>query len=248
MKKLVLKCSLLLVGLLLIVGMVHAFAFPQLTRCVLIDFYDFEKEGALYYRKETPPDQLMKLKHYISIAESRVDSFWRERTSYPKYIYCHSEEDYLKFGVPFLSPAAANMRIHTYVIVHSSGVDSNILSHELSHTELFHRLGTFNRLKIPTWFDEGLAMQVDHRDYYSIDTLAQKSNHFRQLPDVKSMKTYSDFGKGSRAEIMLNYMTSKYVVQRWYSNEKLMTLIEQVNNGSSFEEAFQETQKPNKPI
>ncbi len=63
--------------------------------------------------------------------------------------------------------------------------DINILSHEISHTVLYRKIGWYRlHFKIPTWFDEGLAMQVDDRDYYSIDTLLNKKAAGLILPDV----------------------------------------------------------------
>ena len=138
-----------------------------------------------------------------------------------------------------MTPAAAIMHIGSYVVISKEGVDLDIISHELSHTELFERVGIFNRAtKIPAWFDEGLAMQVDHRSYYSIDTLRELTNNFQTLPDVTIHNDYQTFGSGSREVVMMNYRAAKYEVQQWYTPEKLEAFISQLNAGKSFNEAY----------
>lgn len=238
MKKM--KILIAFFGILFITaGVAHAFVFPQQTRCILIDFYDFEQEGNLYYRSGLDKNSKIELQAIIKNAEKRVAEFWGKKTTNPKFIYCENDADYLKFGVPFMTPAAANMKLGSYVVISKDGVDLDIVAHELSHTELYERIGFFNReFKIPTWFDEGLAMQVDLRSYYSIEDLKSKSNNFQNLPDVKTMNSFIEFGKGTRAAIMLNYSTAKYEVHNWYTPKKLKKFIKEINNGGDFETAF----------
>ena len=219
----------------------HAFIFPQETRCLLIDFYDFEKEGNLYFRENIDLETKIHLQNLIIQAETRVGEFWEEKKTNPKFIYCESDEDYLKFGAPFMTPAAAILKFGSYVVISKDGIDLDILAHEISHTELYTRIGFFNNLsEIPVWFSEGLAMQVDHRNYYSTDSLKVKSNGFQNLPKVKEMVSYNQFGVGPIDEIMLNYSTAKYEVGKWYSKEKLKTFVENINEKKSFEKAYGE--------
>lgn len=217
----------------------HALALPQPTRCLLIDFYDFDKEGEIYFRKDVSESSRGELKAIIKNAENRVARFWGEKTTNPKFIYCDTDDDFTAFGSPFSTPAATIMHIQSYIVISKDGADLDIISHELSHAELFARIGVINRnMKIPVWFDEGLAMQVDHRSYYSIDTLKSISNNFQSLPNVKNMEDYSTFGAGSREEIMMNYRTAKYEVANWYTPSKLDKFVQDLNNGKSFEEAY----------
>ncbi|MEM8524543.1 MAG: DUF1570 domain-containing protein [Bacteroidota bacterium] len=239
MKTQLFKKVLLIFSLLLVVtSVIHAIAFPQETRCILVDLYDFERTDNLYYRANVDNATINQLQNLIEQAEVRVADFWGEKTVEPKFIYCDTDEDYLKFGVPFLTPACANMKLGAYVVISNQGLSLDIIAHELSHTELYNRIGFFNRLrKIPTWFDEGLAMQVDWRNYYSTDSLKAKTN-FENLPAITQMQNPKQFGSGTREKIMLNYSTSKYLVEQWYSKEKLDRFIDRINDGASFREAY----------
>ena len=55
----------------------------------------------------------------------------------------------------------------TCVVFGPKGQSVDVVAHELMHAELVERVGYWQRLMhIPTWFDEGLAMQVDDRVRY----------------------------------------------------------------------------------
>ncbi len=222
------------------VGVAHAMVLSQATRCMLIDYYNFEKEGDLYYRAGLAPEKKEQLKQLISKAEERVALFWGERTAQPKFIYCENEEDFIKFGAPSHVPAAAILTFKSYVVINQNGVNLDILSHEISHTEFFERIGLINReLKIPTWFDEGLAMQVDLRGYYSLEELKKSTNNLEKLPDMNQYNSADKFFSGSHDEVILKYRTAKYEVGQWYSPVKLEKFIANIKEGYSFEEAYQ---------
>ena len=173
--------------------------------------------------------QLSKLK---SDAEKKVYEFWKDAGDINyKLIYCETEQDYENYGRAG-SPAVTNMKMGAYVVIPGNMFDVNILSHEISHTVLYRKIGWYRlHFKIPTWFDEGLAMQVDDRDYYSIDTLLNKKAAGIILPDVTQMDTPEKFHNGSTEQIMLNYSTAKYVVHEWLAKNSLNAFIESINKG-----------------
>ena len=71
------------------------------------------------------------------------------------------------------------------------------------------------------------------------DTLKVKSDNYRNLPDVKQFNKGGNFYEGTREQGILNYMTAKHVVKKWYTRQKLDKLITDLNAGKSFKEAFQ---------
>ena len=238
MRRKMIKVVALPVGLLVISGLAYAIIFPQASRCVLVAAYGFQNDGNLYYRPGLNHEKVMAIKSIIRQAEDRNAVFWGKKTGNPTYIYCDSDEDYRKFGSPMMTPAAAHLTFNSFVVFSQNGINVDIAAHEIAHTELYTRVGVLNRaLKIPIWFDEGLAMQLDHRHYYSLDTLAVRSGHFKDLPEVTKMDT-KQFFTGTKEQAMLNYMTAKYEVNKWYTLEKLEKLIWAINHGSDFETAF----------
>lgn len=219
--------------------MAHFFVFPQETRCILIDFANFKKQQNIYYRKEVSPATIQHLIQTKSAAEKKVINFWKEAASIRyKLIYCASGSDYKNYGQEGV-PAVTNIKLGAYVVIPKDIIDVNILSHEISHTVLYRNIGWWKwHFTIPTWFDEGLAMQVDDRDYYNLDTLLQKNRAGIILPDVTQMTTPEKFYSGTKAQVMLNYAVAKYVVHDWLKKNALKNFIESINKGNSFEKSY----------
>jgi hypothetical protein len=66
---------------------------------------------------------------------------------------------------PFMTPI---------IVLGPKGQNVNVAAHELAHAELSARTSVMLRsYRLPTWFDEGLAMQFDHRPNYSKAALAR---------------------------------------------------------------------------
>jgi len=79
------------------------------------------------------------------------------------------------------------------VMIGPNGQNVDVVAHEMAHAELFLRVGWLARwLQIPTWFDEGVAMQVDYRSRY--DLPAEK---IPNAGDVRALTTFSKFFSGN---------------------------------------------------
>ena len=237
----ILKRSLLVLLIFVPVSaMAHFFLFPQQTRSILIGFSDFKKEGRLYFNSNTPNSKIDSVRSLIQLASRRVTTFWGQKTCDPAFIYCDTESDFNKYGNPFPVPAVTHIKLGAHIVISKEGIDLDIIAHEMSHAELYERIGFYNwTFKIPTWFDEGLAMQNDHRDYYSEDTLKAKSDNYKNMPDVRKLVSGRQFNEtGTHEQVMLNYMAAKHEVKLWYTKEKLDKFIKDINAGKSFDEAF----------
>jgi|SRR5450631_4335032 len=240
LKKIIRRTVLIFLIVIPISAFAHFIFFPQQTRCILIDYSDFKKDGRLYFNNNTSQNTVDTVKHLIELASSRIAEFWGQKECNPKFIYCESNEDFKKYGSPYQVPALTHIKLGSYIVISNQGVDLDIIAHEISHAEFYERIGYYNwAFKIPRWFDEGLAMQNDNRSYYSEDTLKVKSNNYKSLPDVKKLKSGKQFSEeGSLDQIMLNFMTAKHEVKNWYTKEKLENFIADINSGKTFEQAY----------
>lgn len=222
-----------------IAAFAHFLIFPQQTRSILIDYSNFKKDGRLYFNPNTSQSKIDTIKSLMQQASLRVAAFWGEKTCNPKFIYCDNAADFKKYGSPYSAPALTHLKLGSYIVISNGGVNLDIIAHEMSHAEFYERIGFYNwSFKIPRWFDEGLAMQNDYRNYYSEDTLKARSDNYRKLPNVKNFKTDGQFYEGTGEQVMLNFMTARHEIKNWYSKKKLEKLIENLNSGKSFEEAF----------
>jgi len=237
--KRVLRTLLIFLSLIPVTAFAHFILFPQETRSILIDFSSFNKEGRLYFNRDTKNSSVRNIESLIDSASIRVSGFWGGRKANPKIIYCDQDKDFKYYSVSPGAPAVTYCKLGTYIVLSKVGVDLDIIAHEISHTELYSRVGFYEwTFVIPDWFKHGVAMQNDYRIYYSIDTLMARTDHFKNMPDIKQFKTGAPFYSGTIDQVMLRYMVAKYVVGRWYTPEKLDQLIEDLNSGKSFEESF----------
>jgi hypothetical protein len=245
MKKLLKRSSIIIVLLLPVMAFAHFLVFPQETRCILISFSSFEKKGNVYFNSNISSNRIDTLITLRNIAEKKANCFWGNNILLDyKLIYCNSEKEYNKYGQGNGTPACAYCKMGAFVVLSMDGLDSSIIAHELSHCILYNNIGFYNvNFKIPTWFNEGLAMQIDDRDYYSIDSLMAKKNAGVKLPDVTTFKSNAEFSSGNHAEIMLNYATAKYTVSEWLKTHSLKKFIEAIKSGVAFKKAYEESHK-----
>jgi len=237
--KIIIRTCLVFIILLPIAAFAHFIIFPQETRSIFIDYSNFKKEGRVYFNSSTRQGKIDSLKSLINQASLRNSDFWGQTRSSPKFIYCDNEGDLKTYCVNPSAPAVTYLKLGSFIVLSPDAINLDIIAHELSHAEFYEQIGFYNfDYKIPSWFKEGLAMQNDYRDYYSDDTLKVKSGNFKNLPNVKSFKSDAEFYAGSRQAIMLNYMTAKHEIKKWYTRAKLDSFIKSINSNKTFEEAF----------
>jgi hypothetical protein len=239
LKKIIFRTFFVFVIIIPLAAFAHYIVFPQETRSILISCSNFKNDGRLYFNAATPQNKIDTLNGLIQKATERVAAFWGQKTCNPTFIYCYTKDDFKKYSISPAVPAVTYLKSGSYIVLSNEGAGLDIIAHEMSHAELYERIGFYNKLtKIPMWFDEGLAMQNDYRNYYSEDTLKVKSSNFKNMPGVKLFKTGAQFYAGDRERIMLNYMAARHEVKNWYTKEKLDKLIKDLNSGISFEEAY----------
>jgi hypothetical protein len=117
------------------------------------------------------------------------------------------------------------------------GHNTDVLAHELMHSELHHRVGPWQRMvNIPTWFDEGLAMQVDHRSRYDLSPQAAQT-----ASAVRALTTPSAFGQGDEATVVHHYGAAKATVAAMLAKASPATLyarLARIRDGASVDTAF----------
>jgi hypothetical protein len=126
------------------------------------------------------------------------------------------------------------------LIVSPRGINVTIMAHELTHVEFRHLLGTVAYARVPSWFDEGLAVYVaDDRRY-----LAPAGAKDRCLVSGSDTLPISNAGWW---DVMSHKPTRAYAlaacrVSRWMGQERgrdgLIDLIRKMRAGQDFGSAF----------
>lgn len=238
-KKRLFRILVMIIMLVPLASFAHFVIFPQETRTLLIGFSDFKKEGNLYFNPVSSRNSIDSVESLIESATKRVIRFWGDKKASPVFIYCEQDADFKKYSVNTGAPAVTYCKMGEHIVLGKEGIDLDIIAHEISHAELYARVGFYVwTFKLPDWFKHGLAMQNDYRIYYSLDTLKVRTNNFKTMPDITNFKTGAQFYSGSINQIMLRYMTAKYVIGMWYTPEKLQKLIRDLQAGKSFDESY----------
>lgn len=120
----------------------------------------------------------------------------------------------------------------TCVVIGPKGQNVDVIAHELMHAETEYRVGYWRRwLEFPIWFDEGLAMQVDHRERYNLPTGTETSY-------VRQLKLVSDFAVSDNELLTNHYASAKSEVALWVSKVGKDSVYDQLNRvkeGLSFD-------------
>jgi hypothetical protein len=194
LKKISIRTALIFLILIPIAAFAHFIIFPQETRSILVDYSNLKKQSRIYFASATRQAKIDTLQSLIEQASIRVGNFWAQKTCNPKFIYCDNENDFEKYSASPSAPAITYVKLGSVIVLSNSAIDLDIIAHEISHAELYERIGFYKfTFKIPGWFKHGLVMQNDYRNYYSEDTLKVKSNNFTNMPDIKSFKTDEQF-------------------------------------------------------
>ena len=237
------KKWLLLLALLLPAGAVIAYGilFPKLSNCYTIAWSgDFKRTGDLFYPAALPEAELARLQQLLAAAEARNVAFWGAVASKPRIIYCDSDAVFGRYGSEHAPATTWIGPFGSVIVLAPGGLDPDIVSHERCHTEFAARLGWYRReTKIPTWFDEGLAMQLDYREAYVDPAIAA-------LPDkpalLRPLTGPAEFWQGGDSLVRHHYLLAKYAVRDWMAGqdvEKVNRLIGAVRGGASFEAVFE---------
>jgi hypothetical protein len=125
------------------------------------------------------------------------------------------------------------------VVMGPNGRTVDVVAHELLHAEVFTRLGHWRRqLEIPTWFDEGLAMQVDFRERYVLPEVGGKPPETKW---VRELRYGRQFFRESGEPLVRNYAAAKVEVRgivRAVGEGNIYTELTRVAQGESFAEVF----------
>ena len=95
--------------------------------------------------------------------------------------------------------------------------------------------------RIPTWFDEGLALQNDCREQYSEEQWVTQTDSGKNIVALEDMDTPSKFYAGEAADRRLRYLNAKHELAVWmaaHGQHGLLALLEQLNGGADFHTAY----------
>ena len=198
----------------------------------------------VYSSKNLTPEKADNILNTVKESKNIAKNFWGEFGSDPTIIICNTEKEFNAFG-EYKSDALTRVYpFGTYIVISPGNINENIISHELTHAELYARTGFINNYKIPEWFHEGLAVLSTEKNINS-DSIKAKYDLATingrlqiSLDDFSFNEKY--FGYKDKYDIY--YVSSEMKVANWYlrnnRSEGLKNFIYKMNSGEGFTGSF----------
>lgn len=209
----------------------------------------------LYVEASMPKQQRAELIAAKSWAEAGIRRAYGDVLSTPIVHACWSETCYERFGGMGSVAKVYGNRI----LVSSRGLNGHFIAHEWSHAELHKRLTLSGYFRVPSWFDEGVAVVIseapehseahwqylvendvprpDRAELMRLETLRQWLDAVHRYSEDRNQQRMAR-GEPRIAPV---YAAAGHEVRPWLANAAtsgLLGLIEQVNAGIAFDTAY----------
>jgi hypothetical protein len=213
-------------------------ALPAPTACLAIGAMNLHRlpDGAL---TDSPlPEDQQRFVELARAARARIASTFGPVASTPVLVFFTHPDGIGPFRLNSYG-STPTIGGRACVMVGPNGQNIDVVAHELMHGEIHHRTGYWQRwLRLPAWFDEGVAMQVDYRSRYALSEQDASG-----ADAVQKLNTFSAFFSGDAKTVVYNYARAKYVVASWLHRAGVKSLyqrLERMKRGESFAEAMAE--------
>ena len=228
-------------SVLVITPIAVALAQPQAAACATINYRGLDEVApGILASSDVTIDHRLDFGQLHAAAKRRIADTFGATSASPVIVIGSTQA--LRHLFPGSSAYASTIYVpyRSCVIVGPKGHDVDILAHEELHAEAHYRVGHWRRLtQIPTWFDEGLAMQVDYRERYvwSPQSGAVDSG------SVKRWTSRAQFFSGNDAELTRHYAMAKEEVRLWLQklgHSNLYDFLERIRLGDGFVEMYED--------
>lgn len=236
------KSVIVVVLLIFIVGFLIVIRADQIIKCGLVANNDDFKEiqERVYVQAGSSQLEVEEVKGIMETAYTRNKELFGFYVDRATFIFVESVDEAESFGGTDYAVTTGNL-FGIFVIVGPEGFNEDIVSHEMVHGELASRLGWRKSQKLPVWFNEGLATQVDYREGLSEELWLQITNDGQSVPDVEKLTSPDVFYHEDHKISQINYVLAKFRVKEWYvsvGQEGLNQFIETFRSEGEFDTAF----------
>jgi hypothetical protein len=207
--------------------------------------------ATLFVERSMSAEARGELRHHIDLGRETVARFYGNLTADPYFVACATMACAERFGSNG-EPAAALGDIA--IRLAPNGETSALIAHEMSHAELYHRVGGWSHIRtIPRWFDEGIAVVVANEPKHSDEVwqeIRRRNLATPLIPDLVSRNQWrvaiQKFGETSYGDPPENwrlvYNTAAHEVRTFIAvagTTGIQELLTRVHNGETFDSAYQ---------
>lgn len=234
----------LILTLGVIVAFLIVFQIDQLAKCRNIPNNDnYEVLVDQVYVPITMDDEVKALTlDYYREAKERNVKLFGSIVGEAVIIITTEDEEAIGFRGNYVG-ATHNSVFGLFIIIGPDGLNVDVLSHELAHSELSARVGWYKTNKIPIWFNEGVATQVDYRSDYSLERWNAITMDGRNIVEVKQFNTPEEFYNDDFELRVNNYTLAKQELAKWLDlvgHHGLKDLIDSFKDGDDLYTVYSE--------
>lgn len=172
---------------------------------------------------DTSPEAQQRYQQLLGAARQRIAETFGTPQAEPIMVFFNRTDG---FG-PFRLNAVGSTQFigqRACVMMGPMGQNVDAVAHELMHAEIQHRAGALKRwLQLPTWFDEGVAMQVDYRPRYALPADDQP-----YAGQVRQLNSYAAFFSGEEQTVVRHYARARYEAAHWLARTGPHTLYQRL--------------------
>ncbi len=205
----------------------------------------------LFVERSMSAEARADLQNHIDQGRKAVAGFYGHLTADPYFVACATMACAERFG-SYGEPAAALGDIA--IRLAPNGESSALIAHEMSHAELYHRVGGWRHIRaIPRWFDEGIAVVVANEPKHADEIWQQiqrRNLNTPVIPDLISrdqwraaIQRYGETRYGEPPENWrLVYNTAAHEVRSFIAvagTIGILKVLTRVHDGESFDSAYQ---------
>ena len=203
----------------------------------------FTEIAAHVYINRNYAGDRQELLEMIEQAGDRVRAFFGELHFHDKttFIICDDGKLIRKLGEDH-GTVIVSFPAEAYdICISDEYLELDILAHEITHAELHSRLSAKAQKAVPTWFDEGLALQNDYRERYSEAQWIAQTDNGKNTVALEDMDTPSEFYAGEAADRRFRYLNAKHELDAWMSSHGqhgLLELLDRLTGGADFKTVY----------
>jgi len=196
--------------------------------------------GKVYVDPSLTEMEYSQILSNIEKAKTRIAEKFGGVTVDPIIIITGTPENASKYGLKVFPGSAHIAPWETYLVLDNDKIEGvDVISHELLHAQVAELTGYWIfTTKLPTWFSEGVAMQVDFRERYMVDL---NTFDYSELHRVMKITSNSDFWPGNKEIEISNYRAAKAAVKKLLDEHEAGVLYERLKDlstGQEFDEIF----------
>lgn len=236
--------GILIAIILLLAASLYFFEYTAPGYRMSIAIHGFEEISDNIYVDQNWTGDTNKLLSLIGEAHERAKAFFGEVKNHPTVIVSDDKQKLARLGGDHDTFTVMLFQANSYISVSSKWLNVDDLAHEFTHAEVHTRVfrgGISFDLPIPTWFDEGLAIQNDYREQYGYQTWLNITDNGRIVPSIVQYDTAEKFYAGDVEDRRKRYCLAGHELGIWIEQngrDAMITLLNNIGTGTEFSSLY----------